>query len=147
MGSLLAIDYGHRRVGIASTDPMKLIASPLKVVAQEKIFDWLREYLNNTLIEAIAVGYPLPLQGPPSLITVATRCFIRKLQRCFPHIPIFAEDERFTSVIAEASSLTIGLRKKGRRKDRANLDKISATIILQSFMERYRAGHCFKCFS
>lgn len=135
MGRVLSIDYGRKRVGIAVTDPLKIIASGLKTVHTKDIFEFLSMYLNNEDVECIVVGYPLQMNGKPSESIEYINPFIKKLKKTFPNMPIELVDERFTSKIAFQTMIDGGLKKK-KRQNKALIDTISATIILQSYLEQ-----------
>jgi len=137
MGRLVGIDYGQRRVGLAVTDPLHLIATPLKTVKRAEALLFLQTYVAKESVEAMVVGMPLHLNGKVCAMTRLVGKFIRMLKRYFPQIAIFHYDERLTSVMAQASLLEGGFRKKVRQ-DRATLDAISATFILRSFLIRYK---------
>ncbi len=134
MARLLAIDYGRKRTGIAVSDPLKLIATPLDTVSSAQVFDFLKSYLAREEVEKIIVGYPLTLKNEASEALIYVNPFLKKLQKEFPTIPVVTFDERFTSKMAFQSMIDGGLKKK-QRQDKAMVDKISATIILQSYME------------
>ena len=135
MGRILSIDYGRKRVGIAVTDPLKIIASGLKTVHTKDIFEFLSMYLNNEDVECIVVGYPLQMNGKPSESIEYINPFIKKLKKMFPNMPVELVDERFTSKIAFQTMIDGGLKKK-KRQNKALVDTISATIILQSYLEQ-----------
>lgn len=137
MGRILAIDYGRKRTGLAVTDPLKIIANGLETVASHTIWDFLAGYLNNEDVEKIIVGYPLQMNGTPSEAIVYINPFLKKLQKTYPNMPIETVDERFTSKMAHNAMLTGGLKKKARQ-NKAMVDKVSATIILQWYMETKR---------
>lgn len=133
----MAIDYGRKRTGLAVTDPLKIIANALTTVKSEKIIDFLKEYQKNEIIETIVVGYPKKLNNTGSEALVYVNPFIKKLRKELPEIPVEIMDERFTSKMAEQAKIEGGM-KKDKRKDKALTDSISATIILQSYMELIR---------
>jgi putative Holliday junction resolvase len=135
MGRVVALDYGSKRVGIAVTDPLKIIATPLKTVQTKEIFNFLKEYNEREEIEEFVVGFPYDLMGKPTNATPLVKKFVIKLQRRFPDKQISLEDEKYTSKIAVAAMVSGGMKKKDRRK-KENVDKISATIILQSYLEK-----------
>lgn len=137
MGRILGIDYGGRRVGLAVTDPLHLIATPLKTVNTPNILPFLQNYLAKEDVEAIVVGMPLHLNGAVCHMTRLVKAFIRMLKRYFPKVAIFDCDERLTSIMAQASRLEGCFRKKARQ-DKAALDAISATFILRSFLVQYK---------
>ena len=137
MGRLLAIDYGFKRTGIAVSDPLKIIASPLDTIPTENLFEWIKNYQNNESLERFIVGMPTNLDQSNTHTTDAVKQLIKKLQLDFPDIPISVVDERFTSKIAQQSMILGGMKKKNRQK-KENIDKISATLILQSYLEQQR---------
>jgi putative holliday junction resolvase len=132
---LLAIDYGAKRTGLAVTDPLKIIASALDTVPTEKVIDFLKKYISNEEVEAFVVGMPINLDGSETDGTAYVKRFVEELKLIFPAIPIHLEDERFTSKMAVSAMIAGGMKKKDRQ-NKGNIDKISATIILQSFMNR-----------
>ncbi|HRY98612.1 MAG TPA: Holliday junction resolvase RuvX [Bacteroidales bacterium] len=134
MGRIMAIDYGRKRVGLAVTDELQLIATGLDTVPAHTIFDYLRDYLSRENVDLFVVGKPTRLDNTPSEAQVFTEPFVKKLRKLFPTVPVERIDERFTSGMASRAILEAGAKKKDRqRKDL--IDKVSATIILQSFME------------
>jgi putative Holliday junction resolvase len=135
MGKFLGIDYGMKRTGIAITDDYKIIASPLTTVDTKDILNFLAELCKKEVIEAIVLGEPKYLNGTESEMTQNVHAFKLKLEKLLPTIPIHLEDEFYTSKIAADTMVRAGYKKKDRR-DKRNLDKISAALILQSFMER-----------
>lgn len=137
MPRLLAIDYGTKRTGIAVTDPQQIIATALETVATHKLFDFLKNYLQKESVEAFIIGMPKNLDNQDTNSTSAVKGAIKRLRREFADIPVYEHDERFTSTIAMQAMVMGGVSKKDRR-DKSNLDKISATVILQSFMESRR---------
>jgi putative Holliday junction resolvase len=137
MARLLAIDYGLKRVGLAVTDPLQYIATPLVTVPTTDIFVYLQEYLQQEEVEAFVVGIPNSLNNQVSLVLAPIMRFIEQLKKLFPNKLVFQQDERYTSKLAIASMLAAGFKKKDRR-NKANIDKLSATIILQSFLNSYQ---------
>lgn len=133
MGRILAIDYGMKRVGIAVTDPLRLIATPLTTIETAKVWDFLKTYVSQEKVDIFVVGMPKRLNNTDSPMTASVAKFMRKLQQTFPAQRAMAHDERYTSKLAAASMIEGGFSKKDRR-NKANLDKLSATIILQSFL-------------
>jgi len=133
MGRILAIDYGQKRVGIAVTDQMKIIATGLTTVHVKDIFDFLKNYLRKEPVEIIVVGEPKDMMNRPSDSSRFIEPFVKKLRKTFPDVKIDRFDERFTSNMAHDAMLTGGLKKK-KRQDKALVDTISATLILQSYM-------------
>ncbi len=135
MGRVLCIDYGLKRTGIAVSDPLKIISSPLTTILSTEIIKFLEAYLKKHEVESLVIGYPLALDGKPTPMTKETEIFISKLNRYFPEYEIYKIDERFTSVIASKAIIYSGVKKQ-KRKDKSTIDKISASLILQSFLER-----------
>jgi putative Holliday junction resolvase len=133
----MAIDYGKKRVGIAVTDPLKLIANRLTTVPAHQIWEFLEEYLAKEEVELIVVGYPRQLNNEPSESIRYINPFLKKLEKKYPDMPLRLIDERFTSKIAFQTMIDAGLRKK-KRQDKALVDAVSATIILQSYLEEQR---------
>ncbi|MDN5214554.1 Holliday junction resolvase RuvX [Fulvivirgaceae bacterium BMA12] len=135
MARIVAIDYGTKRVGIAVTDPARIIASPLTTVHANKLIQFLKDYEKNEGIALFVIGLPKNLTNKDTDLTQTVRNFITHLKRVFPDKKVFTIDERFTSKIAFDTMLQGGMKKKERR-NKENIDKISATIILQSFLEQ-----------
>ncbi|MEL6924664.1 MAG: Holliday junction resolvase RuvX, partial [Bacteroidota bacterium] len=115
MARILSIDYGLKRVGLAVTDPLQLIANGLDTVATEHIFDYLKKYLETEEVSCFVVGEPFHLDGNPAQITPQINGFIKKLQKLFPDIKVERQDERFTSVEAKKVMIQAGVKKKKRR--------------------------------
>jgi putative Holliday junction resolvase len=135
MPRILAIDYGTKRVGLAVTDPLKIIASALDTVHSKDVINFLKDYLESEEVEAFVVGMPVNLDGEDTNNTSHVKGFVKNLQKTFPDIPVHLHDERFTSKIALQAMILSGYSKKDRR-EKGNIDKISAVIILQSYMEK-----------
>ena len=136
MDRIVGIDYGRKRVGVAVTDPLGIFASGLETLPSAKIIDYLKKYdASGERITRFVLGYPLNLNGAPAQTAPEVDVFIKKLQEAFPEIPISLEDERFTSVLAHRAMIDGGM-KYSRRRDKAEVDKISAAIILQSYLDR-----------
>ncbi len=135
MSRILAIDYGTKRVGLAVTDPLKIIASALETVHSKDVIEFLKAYIETEEVESFVVGMPVNLDGEDTNNTSHVKGFVKKLQTTFPDIPIHLHDERFTSKIALQAMIASGYSKKDRRV-KGNIDKISAVIILQSYMEK-----------
>lgn len=133
MGRIMAIDYGLKRVGVAVTDPLQLIATPLTTVESAYVLDFLNSYLQKEPVEAFVVGFPGDIKDNKAPIIVAIHQFVQLLGHSFPMQPVYQHDERYTSTLAAASLVAGGFKKKERRK-KENIDKLSATIILQSFL-------------
>ncbi|OIQ38553.1 MAG: Holliday junction DNA helicase RuvA [Bacteroidetes bacterium MedPE-SWsnd-G1] len=135
MGRLLAIDYGKIRTGIAITDELKLIASGLTTVNTKELFSFLNSYLSKEKVDAIIVGEPKQMNNTPSESEALIIPFLKKLNLTFPKTPVKRVDERFTSKLAFQSMIDSGLGKK-QRKNKALIDEISATIILQTYLDQ-----------
>lgn len=133
MGRLLAIDYGSKRVGIAVTDPLQLIASPLDTVHSKDIITFLKSYIEKEQVDSFIVGMPKNLNNEDTNATGLVKQFVKLLQKNFPEKLVHLVDERFTSKMALQTMIAGGTKKKDRAK-KENLDKISATIILQSYL-------------
>ena len=134
MGRIVAIDYGQKRVGLAVTDELRMIAGALASVHAKDVITFLKDYISHEKVDCFVVGYPKTLQNQLSESARFTEPFVKHLQRTFPDIPVERLDERFTSKIAAAAILESGAKKKVRQ-DKALVDKVSAVIILQSYME------------
>jgi putative holliday junction resolvase len=134
MGRIIGIDYGTKRIGLAVTDPLQIFASPLDTVAPSGFFTFMGHYLENEVIDAFVIGYPVQLNNKASESVNHINPFIKKLEKTFPGKPIHLADERFTSRMALRAMIDGGVKKSDRR-DKALVDKISASIILQSFLD------------
>ena len=137
MSRILAIDYGKKRCGLAVTDPLKIIANGLGTVSTHELLQYLVAYTSKEAVELFVVGLPLQTNGQASENQERVRQFVDKLKKALPQIPVAFYDERFTSKIAHQVMLDGGLHKK-QRQNKALVDEISATIILQSYMESQR---------
>jgi len=137
MGKALGIDYGTKRTGIAITDAMQIIASGLTTVSTHNLYDFIADIVAKENIECFVVGDPKNLDGSATDSTGHVNSFIKRLKQKFPVIPVHQIDERFTSKIAKQSILASGVKKKGRQ-NKALVDEVSATIILQNFLD-YRS--------
>lgn len=135
MGRILAIDYGKKRTGIAVTDPLQIIATPLETVETYKLLAFLKAYVIKEPVEAFVIGLPKTLKNEDSETAPLVRKFIQVLVKTFPEKPVHEVDERFTSAIAQRALIEGGMKKKDRQI-KGNVDKVSAAIILQSFMDR-----------
>ena len=135
MGRILAIDYGRKRVGLAVTDNLQIIANPLTTVHSKDIFAYLSNYFTTENIEAIVVGYAKQLNNEDSESMRFINPFFDKLKKTYPEKKFYFVDERYTSKIAQHTLIDAGAKKKTRQKKEL-LDKISATIILQTFLEQ-----------
>jgi putative Holliday junction resolvase len=134
MPRILAIDYGTKRVGLAVTDPYKLIASSLETVHSKDVIQYLKNYTTKEEVDCFVVGLPKRLDGSDSESTKQIENFVNSLRKNFPEVPIERVDERFTSSIATRALLEMGLKKKDRAK-KENIDQVSAVLILQTYME------------
>lgn len=133
MGRILAIDYGTKRTGIAVTDELQLIASGLTTVATGELLPFLKKYVAEEHVEKILIGEPKRMDNTPSDVESHILKFIEQLREAFPQLPLERVDERYTSKMAFQTMLDSGLKKKQRR-NKALLDEISATIILQNYL-------------
>lgn len=134
MGRILSIDYGKKRTGLAVTDPLKIIANGLTTVETSKLMEFLQDYLQKETVERIVVGLPKQMNGEDSENMKNITPFVNRLKKLYPQLPVVFYDERFTSVLAHKAMLESGIGKKARQ-NKALVDEISATIILQSYME------------
>ncbi len=137
MGRILSIDYGLKRIGLAVTDPMQIIANGLDTIDVTKIHAYLKNYIPKESVEEIVLGWPKTLDGEDSSSLPYVREFYNWLSKNFPTIPIHKADERYTSVMAQQAMIMGGMKKKDRQ-NKAMVDKISATIILQNYLETKR---------
>ncbi len=137
----MAIDYGKKRVGLAVTDPLKIIANSLTNVSSSETIEFLKNYLKKENVEMFVIGMPKQMNNTASESVKFIKPFIKKLKQTFPNIPITEVDERFTSKIAFQAMIDGGLRKKARQ-NKALVDEISATIILQSYLEQISNLNC-----
>ncbi|OFX70768.1 MAG: Holliday junction DNA helicase RuvA [Bacteroidetes bacterium GWE2_29_8] len=137
MGRILAIDYGMKRVGIAVTDPLRLIATPLRSIEQKKLITFLTDYIKTETVEIFVIGAPKRLNNTNTHLTVEVENFIKVLNIKFPNILVETIDERFTSKIASQEILASGIGKKDRM-NKERVDLVSATLILQSYLIRMK---------
>ena len=137
MGRILAIDYGTKRTGIAVSDPLQIIGSALETVPTSEILVFLKKYLAEEEVETIVVGEPMYPDGNPAQIAPQVKGFVNQLRKTFPNLEIAMQDERYTSEEAKAVILQSGARQK-KRRDKSLVDRVSAAIILQQFMEKRR---------
>ena len=135
MDRLIGIDYGRKRVGVALSDPLCIFASPLETVPSAKIIDYLKNFAEKETITRFVVGYPINMNGQPSEAAADVEVFLKTLSKHFPNIPVSLEDERFTSVLAHRAMIDGGMKYQDR-KDKNSVDKISAAIILQSYLDK-----------
>jgi putative holliday junction resolvase len=134
MARILSIDYGSKRTGIAVTDPLQIIATALDTVPSHQLMDYLKKYVQQEQVELFVVGEPKRLDNTPAQSAPMVQQFVKLLAKQFPDIPIKMHDERFTSKMAFQSMIDSGMKKSERQK-KENVDKISAVIILQSYLE------------
>jgi putative Holliday junction resolvase len=130
---ILSVDYGKKRTGLAVTDPLQIIAGGLATVSTSELFDYLQAYVAREEVERIVIGEPRQPNGQPSENLQRVQQFVNRWRKAVPQIPIEFYDERFTSVLAHQAMIDGGLKKKARQ-DKALVDEISATIILQDYM-------------
>ena len=133
MARIISIDYGKKRTGLAVTDPLQLIAGGLATVSTSTLFEYLTQYVAKESVERIVIGEPRQPNGQPSENLARVQQFVNRWRKAMPEIPIEYFDERFTSVLAHQAMLEGGLKKKARQ-DKALVDEISATIILEDYM-------------
>ena len=134
MGRILAIDFGTKRVGLAVTDTLQIIASGLATVHSKDIISYLKEYFKKESVDCVVIGDPRKMDNTPSDVAVQVEAFIKNFRKKFPDMKVERIDERYTSKMAFQTMIDSGLKKKAR-KNKALVDEISATIILQSYME------------
>lgn len=137
MARILAIDYGEKRAGIAVTDPLKIIGTALQTVGTSDLLNFLSDYFKKEEVETILIGDPKNLDNTPQKISREVNSFVEELKKKFPDKKIIRTDERFTSKIAQQVILNSGINKKARR-DKSLLDKVSAVVILQSYLDSLR---------
>jgi putative Holliday junction resolvase len=134
MGRIIGIDYGVKRIGLAVTDPLQIFASPLITVSPAEFDKFINDFLKTDEVEAFVIGYPVQMNNQPSASVIYINPFIKKLKKKYPEKHIYLEDERFTSQMALRTMVEGGVKKKDRQ-DKSIVDKISASIILQSFLD------------
>lgn len=139
MGRILAIDYGARRTGLAVTDPLQIIASGLTAVETPKLMGFLKSYFSNEHVELVLIGMPTNWDDTATHATPLVQQFIKAFQKAFPQQPIQTVDERYTSKLASQAMLQMGLKKK-QRQNKALVDEIAATILLQEYLQ-HRDGN------
>ena len=135
MDRIIGIDYGRKRVGVAVSDPLRIFASALETVQTAKIIEYLKKYAESETIVRFVVGYPVNMDGRPSEAAADVDVFLKQIAKAFPEIPVTLEDERFTSVLAHRAMIDGGM-KASERREKASVDKISAAIILQGYLDR-----------
>ena len=134
MSRILAIDYGRKRVGLAVTDPLEMIANGLETVPTMNIWEFLKDYISRQDVKTVVVGYPVQMNNRPSESMEYLKPFLKKFARVFPDLNVELVDERFTSKMARQAMIEGGMKKKQRR-NKAMVDKISAVIILQTYLD------------
>jgi putative Holliday junction resolvase len=137
VGRILSIDYGNKRVGLAVTDPLKIIATRLTTVSTNDIWFFLSDYFGREEVELVLVGYPMQLNNEPSEAIRYINPFLKKFQLVYKNIPLRLMDERFTSRMAFQTMIDAGVKKKDRQ-NKETIDGVSATIILQSYLEEQK---------
>ena len=134
MARILSIDYGKKRTGLAVTDPLQIIPNGLATVATSTLFDYLKDYVSRETVERIIIGEPKQMNGKGSENLTRVQQFVARWKKNMPNIPIEYYDERFTSVLAHRAIIDSGISRKARQ-NKALVDEISATIILQSYLQ------------
>ena len=142
MDRLIGIDYGRRRTGVATSDPLGIFATALDTVDSTKLIEYLKNYTQKERIVHFVIGYPVNMDGKPSEAQADVDRFLKVLEKAFPGIPVTLEDERFTSVLAHRAMIDGGM-KASQRRDKASVDKISAAIILQGYLDRQNGSASF----
>ena len=135
---ILSIDYGKKRTGLAVTDPLQIIANGLATVLTSTLFQYLEKYIQDEQVERIVIGKPIQPNGQPSENLALVENFFNRWRKAHPEVPIEYYDERFTSVLAHRAMIDGGVKKKVRRDNKGLVDEISATIILQDYLESRR---------
>ncbi|RYZ29502.1 MAG: Holliday junction resolvase RuvX [Chitinophagaceae bacterium] len=136
MGRILSIDYGKKRTGIAVTDPLKIIATGLTTIETPKLVAFLKDYFSKEKVEEVIIGMPTNMDDSDTHATPLVRKFIEQFKKNFPALPISEVDERFTSKMATQAMLEMGLKKK-QRQNKALVDEIAATIMLQEYLNKF----------
>jgi putative Holliday junction resolvase len=134
MGRIIGIDYGVKRIGLAVTDPLQIFASPLMTVSTGEFYKFITGYLETDNVDAFVIGYPVKMNNQPSASVTYINPFIKRLKKTYPEKHIYLADERFTSQMAIRTMVEGGVKKRDRQ-DKSMVDKISASIILQSFLD------------
>lgn len=134
MGRILGIDYGRKRTGVAVTDPLKIVAGNLATVSTHTLMQFIKDYINREPVERIVIGQPTQLNGEPSESMKYITPFVNRLKKELPDMPVVMYDERFTSTIAHQAMIDGGMKKSDRR-DKARVDAIAATIILNDYLQ------------
>ena len=134
MGRILAIDYGKRRTGLAVTDVLRITANPLLTIETKDLLPWLKDYVSREQVDRIVIGYPRQMNGEDSETVPAIRACEEQIRRQLPGMQVVEWDERFTSVLAHQAMIAGGMKKKDRQ-DKAQVDRLAACIILESYLE------------
>ncbi len=134
MGRILAIDYGKRRTGLAVTDALRITANPLLTIETKDLLAWLKDYVSREQVDRIVVGYPRQMNGEDSETVPAIRACEAQIRKQLPQMQVVEWDERFTSVLAHQAMIAGGMKKKDRQ-DKAQVDRLAACIILESYLE------------
>ncbi len=134
MGRILAIDYGKRRTGLAVTDALRITANPLLTIETKDLLAWLKDYVSREQVDRIVIGYPRQMNGEDSETVPAIRVCEEQIRRLLPEMQVVEWDERFTSVLAHQAMIAGGMKKKDRQ-DKAQVDRLAACIILESYLE------------
>ncbi len=134
MGRIIALDIGRKRTGVAATDPLRIISTGLGTIPTDTVIAFLTEYMGRESVDIVVVGYPKQMNNQPSEAVTHIQPVINRIKKVFPNLPIELVDERFTSKLAFQTMIDGGVKKKDRQ-NKALVDTISATIILQSYME------------
>ena len=134
MARILSVDYGKKRTGLGVTDPLQIIPNGLATVATSTLIDFLKDYLSRESVERVVIGEPRQINGEASENLARVQQFVARFKKLFPTVPIEFYDERFTSVLAHRAIIDSGIGKKARR-NKALVDEISATIILQDYLQ------------
>jgi putative holliday junction resolvase len=136
MGRIMSIDYGKKRTGLAVTDPLKIIATGLTTVETPKLMVYLKDYIAREGVEEVIIGMPTNMDDSDTHATPLVKQFINQFKKAFPAMPITEVDERFTSKMATRAMLEMGLKKK-QRQNKALVDEIAATIMLQEYLNKF----------
>ena len=134
MGRILAIDYGKRRTGLAVTDALRITANPLLTIETKDLLSWLKDYVSRERVDRIVIGYPRHMNGEDSETVPAIRACEEQIRKQLPEMQVVEWDERFTSVLAHQAMIAGGMKKKDRQ-DKAQVDRLAACIILESYLE------------
>ena len=134
MGRILAIDYGKRRTGLAVTDALRITANPLLTIETKDLLSWLKDYVSRERVDRIVIGYPRQMNGEDSETVPAIRACEEQIRKQLPEMQVVEWDERFTSVLAHQAMIAGGMKKKDRQ-DKAQVDRLAACIILESYLE------------